>query len=355
MRIARPTALFIVVPMLLQSGHVGLADQPVSDSSPTSPTAKPHLKRAVEVIRRQIGWFGATPSQYSREFLAAVATMNYVQSRVSPLNYSLLIQNRDKLPSEPEAYLKSGAGICGGQVMTARAILNQLGIRNRPVEFYLHGKSPSGNQSHIGIEVFYEGQWHFFDITWGTFFRHQEVESDKVLPIGEVLMAENAAALAVTNTSDLWYQQWTTAGLDPFAYIKTTEKDVVVGGNGTIHLQPVADPDKGLVYTPTHQPNYVGRNSRTADSGSVSFRLNRVGKQLVKCTITISGVAGAGQLVVRAKSGTAEVPLSELKPGDQEVDLSNLSVDDELLITVNPEKLQEIGYVVFTQISVQTH
>ena len=62
----------------------------VGEASADSPKAQdtaanPQLTRAVQLIRKQVGWFGAKPSKYSREFLFTVATMNYVQSRVSPL------------------------------------------------------------------------------------------------------------------------------------------------------------------------------------------------------------------------------------------------------------------------------
>lgn len=359
MGILYPTALFILVVTLsnstravraepLQSGFSSIAGDRTS-----APIAKPHLSRAVELIRKQVGWFGSNPSEYSREFLCAVATMNYVQSRVSPLNYSLLVKNREKLPTDAEGYLSTRAGICGGQVMTARAILDRLGIRNRPVEFYLRADTPDQNQSHIGVEVFYAKQWHFFDITWGTFFRHSSARADDVLSISEVLKTKDVMALAVTNSSDLWYQQWTIAGFDPFEYIKATEKDVIVGRGGIVHLQTVTSAKQGQVYTPTHQPNYVGRNNRSVDSGSLSFRLMGVSKQAAKCKITIVGVAGSGQLVVHAKSGTAKISLSKLKPGNQEFDLAKLTIDDELLITVNSDEVRGIGYVVIKQISVQ--
>jgi hypothetical protein len=357
MDLLRRTACCIFVFVLvLFAGAVYAAEGESSTNAgdPSTETrANPHLDRTVELIRSQVGWFGEKPTSYSLEFLYTVATMNYVQSRVSPLEYSRLVQNQQKLPVKPEGYLSTGAGICGGQVMTAREILDRLEIRNRPVEFYLQGAVPAKNQSHIGVEVFYADEWHFFDITWGTFFRHDGVRADDVLPISALLKTKNVVALAVTNSSDLWYQQWTAAGLDPFEYLKVAEKDVIVGRNGIVHLRPEPDAKKGFVYTPTHQPNYVGRNSRSADSGSLAFRLQGVSEESRKCTIAISGVAGAGQLVVQAKSGKTQMPLAKLEAGDHELDLAGLASDDSLLITVSPAEPRGIGYVVIKQISLE--
>jgi len=315
---------------------------------------QPHLDRAVTRIRQQVGWFGEKPTKYSKEFLCAVATMNYVQSEVSPLRYSLLVRDRKKLPTNPEEYLSSRAGICGGQVMTFREILTRLKIRNRPVEFYLRGATPAENQSHIGADVFYAGEWHFFDITWGTFFRPRDGRADDVLSIDEVLKTENVAELAITNASNLWFQQWTAAGLDPFEYINAREKDVIVGRNGVINIRPNINPEKKQVYTPTHQPNYVGRNNRSSDYGSLSFRLGDVNKKVNQCTITIIGKAGDGWLVVQANSGETKIAFSKLKTGDQTIDLADLSIEGELHISVSSAERRGIGYVVIKQISVET-
>ena len=313
----------------------------------------PHLDQAVKSIREQVDWFGDQPDGYSREFLAAVATMNYVQSRVSPLNYSLLVKRGQPLPTTAEEYLASRAGICGGQVMTFREILNRLGLRNRPVEFYLRGHTPAENHSHIGAEVFYADKWHFFDITWGTFYRPGDEASkpvDNVLSISEVLAAEDARQLAVTNRSDLWFQQWTANRLDPFEYLTASKMDLIVGRSGVVTLRPTDDAKLRQVYIPTHQPNYIGRNNRSPDFGSLSFRLIDVQPTASLCTITVSGVAGRGKLVIRGKRGEVVRPLSELTAGDHRFDLSRLEIDGELRLSVDSGDSREIGYFVFKQI-----
>ena len=114
-----------------------------TQSAATSNTARPHRAKAIETIRKQVQWFGPNPEKYSREFLYGLATMSHVQSRLSPLNYSILVKANKKLPRNTEECLALEAGICGNQVQAFLAIVKQFGIRARPVEFYLRGSIPA--------------------------------------------------------------------------------------------------------------------------------------------------------------------------------------------------------------------
>jgi hypothetical protein len=324
------------------------------------PTPKPaekttnHIDGAVARIRSHVGWFGENPQSFAVEFLHTAATLNYVQSRVSPLEYSLRVQRKQPLPGRPEEYLSTGSGICGGQVATCREILTRLGLRNRPVEFYLHGATAAENHSHIGFEVYYSDSWHFFDVTWGTYFCSKDGRPDQVLSIEDVLKTEGILSLAVTNRSDLWFQQWIKAGYDPFDYVTVEKKDVIVGRGGTVHLRTVDGPTPGQFFKPIHQPNYFGRNNDSVDSGSIVIQLADVNKDARVCTITISGLAGSGHLVVSAKDGSVRIPFNELKSGDREIDISALTIDGVLDFSVEPVVPRGIGYVVIKEIVVHS-
>jgi len=317
----------------------------------------PRLDQAVKSIREQVAWFGERPKGYSREFLAAVATMNYVQSRVSSLNYALLVKAKKPLPTTAEEHLGLQAGICGGQVMTFREILNRLGVRNRPIEFYIRGRTRAGNRGHIGAEVFYAGKWRFFDVTWGTYYSRSGKANkrvDNLLSIKEVLATKDAKRLAVTNRSDLWFQQWTANRLDAFEYVTASQMDLIVGRGGVVRLRPTDDPKLGQVYIAKHQPNYIGRNKRSSDFGSLSMRLTGIKPNVVRCTITVSGVAGSGKLVIQGKTGAVSRSLGVLKNGDHPFDLSDIETDGELRLTLDSGKDRKIGYLVFKQITVTT-
>ncbi len=326
----------------------------VTQPAEKSNTARPHLAKAIETIRKQVQWFGPNPEKYSREFLYGIATMNHVQSRISPLNYSILVKTNKKPPRDTEECLALEAGICGNQVQAFLAIVKQFGIRARQVEFYLRGSIPAKNHSHICAEVFYAGGWHFFDVTWGTFYRIPDGKEDDLMSWTEIQRANDARNLANTNRSDLWYRQWRAAGLDPFEYIDWSEMDVLTGLTGTIHLRATLDPQRRLlVYTPTHQPNYVGRNSSNTDTGSVNVQLMGTGQKPVTLVIDVLGIAGSGNLRVEGEKSSISVNLREIKTGQLRLDLSGINTKNDLRLSVIPENPSGVGYIVFKRITLR--
>ena len=130
----------------------------------------PHTDRAVQLIRRQAAHLSEGNAAVAPEFFTSLATANFVQSRLSSLNYALLLSKQEPLPATVEDCLRLKAGICGNHVATFLEMVHRLGLRARPVEFYLRGDQPQKNSSHICAEVFYQGAWRMFDITWGTYF-----------------------------------------------------------------------------------------------------------------------------------------------------------------------------------------
>ncbi len=235
------------------------------------------------------------------------------------------------------------------------AIVKQFGIRARPVEFYLRGSIPAKNHSHICAEVFYNGGWHFFDVTWGTFYRRPDGKVDDLMSWTEIRQANDARNLAITNQSDLWYQQWRAAGLDPFEYVDWSEMDVLTGRTGMIHLRATPDPkSRLLIYTPTHQPNYVGRNSSDADTGSVKVRLVGADRNPETLAIDVLGIAGSGNLRVEGEQGSVSVELRKIKTGQLSLDLSGISTKNDLRVSVIPDKPSGVGYIVFKRITLHS-
>ena len=337
----RTIVLLLSLTLALPSvGHTDERKRPISQ-----------LNQAVETIRKQVDWFGPQPKKYSRHFLMSVATMNLVQSRVSPLNYALLSKQKRTLPTNPEECLAQRAGICGNQVLTFIAIGKRLGLRTRTVEFYIRGKQPQQNHSHICVEVFFGGEWRLFDVTWGTYYRQPAGRVDDLLSWTQLQQSANARNLAVSNRSDLWWQQSVAAGIDPLEYIDAKMMDVLLGRGGTIHLTATTAPQP--LYVPTHQPNYVGRNSDEPDRGTINFRLLHVTPDCKSLTINILGLAGSGQLRVRGKVGSVLVAFDNIQPGPLQVDLSQVRIDDSLELSVQPARPDGVGYVVFRNIGLQ--
>jgi hypothetical protein len=129
---------------------------------------------------------------------------------------------------------------------------------------------------------------------------------------------------------------------------------VLVGRGGIVHLRTVDGPTPDQYFKPVHQPNYFGRNNDSVDSGSIVLQLTNVNKDARACTITISGLAGSGHVVVSAKKGSVRIPFNELKSGDREIDISTLTIDGVLDFSVEPVVPRGVGYVVINEIVVHS-
>ena len=103
------------------------------------PSKTPLTDRAVEHIRRQAKHMALGSRSLAPEFFSALATANFVQARMSSLNYSILSIEKKKLPTNVEQCLEKGAGICGNHVAAFLELSKRLGLRARPVEFYFRG------------------------------------------------------------------------------------------------------------------------------------------------------------------------------------------------------------------------
>ena len=112
------------------------------------PSKTPSTDRAVEHIRRQAKHMALGCRSLAPEFFSALATANFVQARMSSLNYSILSVEKKKLPKNVEQCLEKGAGICGNHVAAFLELSKRLGLRARPVEFYFRGDKPQKNHSH---------------------------------------------------------------------------------------------------------------------------------------------------------------------------------------------------------------
>ena len=337
----RPVYLLWCIALLLGRSLPASGQQP--ESSPVDAAAK--------LLQRQVAHFGDRPHGLSHDYYAATAVMNYVQSRVSPLNYSMLIRAGEQPPQNPDECLVRGAGICGSQVAVFLALAERIGLQARSVEFYLQGETPDENSSHIAVEVFYDEDWHFFDVTWGTVFRKPDAARDDVLSITEILAADSPRDLAESNETDLWFQQWIEAGLDPLVYVDWKPTDVLRGHSGTIHLRATAEQDgDDATYVPVHQPNHVGRPPSSVDGGSIELRLIDIHSRPHRITIEVLGVAGTGTLVVGTEKDAIQLELSEIDPGELSLSLERVAVEDELSVSVTTGDPQEIGYLVFQKI-----
>lgn len=319
---------------------------------PGQPAATPRTDAAAKTIARQIEQLNNRRPALAREYLFSVAAMNYVQSRLSSLNYSVRKTDQQPLPKNVEQCLEMRAGICGNHIAAFLELAELLKVRARPVEFYIHGPTPAKNHNHICVEVYYREQWRFVDVTWGTFFRKPNGSLDELATIAEIRTHKESRQWAITNETDLWYQQWKSSGLDPLEYIDHPEVDTLRGRNGTIRLKPQAAEQRGRLYAPIHQPSFVGRNDAKADFGPILVQLLGVTATARSLQLKVLGIAGSGELVILSGKQRFVVPFSKLKAGQTvTVDLPKRNQETELTLLVESSRTDKVGYVVYQQIT----
>jgi hypothetical protein len=172
-------------------------------------TERPATARAIEEIREQIQYVERILPDARHNYLVALAVNSYVVGHVSATAYGYLHEIADRpLPTGPdmaalaEAALRTGAGICGQAAAVAMTLYDALGVESRLLQIYY--VLPDGTTAgHTTTEVFYGGAWHWFDPTWGIFYRDDKVDS--LVEVLEMTPAHRKAAY-VGDDSKLWTQ-----------------------------------------------------------------------------------------------------------------------------------------------------
>jgi hypothetical protein len=142
----------------------------------------------------------------------ALSIMNYVVGHVSAPNYGYLNEIADNpTAGDVEDILQRQAGICGAAQLTFGAIAGQVGLVTR--KLFISYPLPDGTLgSHATNEVYYDdghsAGWHWFDATWGIFYRDPSAGQDDVLSLTEVLNLDAASRDRdrIQDRSLLWTQ-----------------------------------------------------------------------------------------------------------------------------------------------------
>ncbi len=340
--------IFPILLALVFIANVELANAIQHDDS-TSPA----FTAAVEQLNEEVQQLSLRSPNTQRDFIAAVSLMNYIQRNVSPLRYSVLAAAKKPLPTSVNQCLTSGAGICGSQVACFLQLALSLNLRARPVEIYFHGATPNDNSSHIGVEVFFDNRWNFFDVTWGTYFQQE----NQTISFADVRKAgPQSRRWAVTNQTDQWFLHWKRAGLDPLTYIDAPQIDILYGHKGTIRIHQNPDTAGSTTeaeFKPVHQPTFIGLNSLNPDYGAVAITLMDIPANKQQFVIDVSGTAGKGKLVIAQSDQLVTVQIESLKTGENLIRLPFQLTDGNLSITLKMVKPRQIGYVVYSKISIR--
>lgn len=142
----------------------------------------------------------------------SLATMNFANGLVSAPLYGYLYMIGQPIGADPEEIISKQAGICQQAQIVFLAIAEKIGLPARAVGVFYPEEFPEytgpGIPGHATVEVFYGDTWHWFDPTWGIFYRKPGERLDNVLSLYEVmqLSKEDRQAYEVSYKSLLWRQ-----------------------------------------------------------------------------------------------------------------------------------------------------
>lgn len=189
-------------------------------SYPATDAAIAHVRAELAVAERR------EPDRDPAE-LAALTVTAYVVGHLSAQVHDARIAAGDDPPTWPQAAvvedaLRAGSGYCGAATLAALALYAALGVEARAVEaWYEEDGLPIG---HVTTEVRYGGAWHWYDPTWGAFYR----DGGRVLSLLEAvtLPPDRLAGALVANDTML------RAQLDPggMAFVASAPLRVTLDG-----------------------------------------------------------------------------------------------------------------------------
>lgn len=203
------------------------------------------ISRGVDHVQQEIAGLQLTSTPLPREQIAAQSALTYVQGRLSPA-----ISAATGGPTDLATAFQRQAGLCGDIVEAFMEILQRVGVRALPVQWFY--TVDGVRQNHVAAQVWWSGRWHYVDPTWGVLFERG----------GSVLTPEQVAALPNPRRYAIMNQlvPWTYAnsvrggGWDPLSYLTEAQhRQVVMNGAGT-----VSPPRVGTTWDLSLMPDYAG-------------------------------------------------------------------------------------------------
>ncbi|MEK6247710.1 MAG: transglutaminase domain-containing protein, partial [Planctomycetales bacterium] len=288
----------------------------------------------------------------SREFWISLVAMNYVQAELDCARFSVLTSG-NRAPRTLRQCFRAKAGICGNHIHAFLAILSRLGVRARTIQF-LNIDQYDGNM-HAATEVWYKDSWHFFDVSWATFFRKSTV-TDQVMSVEELRQCDNPLDHAVTNRVNAWYINYGLAEIDHFSYLSSLRVDIAHSGTGTVRTDPVSENDSSeLVYSVCNLPNWVGLRRFDIEPvlSRIDWSLPGAGKIARSIYLDVQRVVGQGFLEIVGTRPLVKIPLYEIHKGMYEIDLHGISLDDDVHLQVDAMGGQSESHVAFRRIVIE--
>jgi hypothetical protein len=222
-------------------------------------------------------------------YLYAIGIANLVPVVVSSSNrrFQMSVDTRFLEPgSDAGLCLTVRYGICGNHEIVGQALLERIGIKARPLEFYY--QIDGQRKSHVIVEAYIDGNWHPIDTTYGAYWPTTRINQPfQLLRTQELLGKSKNQSKPIWNEALLPYSvasQYSES--DYFNYLDSNAS-VIRGSSGTVRLNINENSGSELF---AHIPNFVGDNITDKRSKGVNFQLLSNKK---KYQITIKSIGGA--------------------------------------------------------------
>lgn len=176
-------------------------------------------------------------------------------------------------------------GICGNHAYIFLEMLKLMKIKARPVQFFYLDNGVTS--SHIGVEVYYDDAWHYFDSTWTAYF---EKEGKPYYPASVEEIRSGAKGRWVVNEAQPWVRSVTQkTNLHPLSFLKNDTSIIYNYDEGIIRFTDNSVSPENIDLAGTI--NYVGDS---LDNGSFSGIRYQFPKRVeaYDLAITFSGVGG---------------------------------------------------------------
>jgi hypothetical protein len=92
------------------------------------------------------------------------------------------ISNNEEFGNNVYTWFSNRSGLCGMRAVLFVEMLKYINVRG---EVYNICKFPARENAHSCAQVYYDGQWHFFDVTYAGYFKM----NDKILSFDEMVSA----------------------------------------------------------------------------------------------------------------------------------------------------------------------
>jgi len=279
------------------------------------------ISRGVEHVRNEVAGVEATgSSRLPREQIAAQSALTFVQGRLSPAIYALSGGSSDL-----ETAFRLQAGLCGDIVEAFLQIMEHVGVRALPVQWFY--TVDGVRQNHVAAQVWWRGRWHYVDPTWGLLFERK----GQVLSPQQVIKLEHPQRHAVMNRLVPWTyaNERRGGGWRPLSYLTdATERQVILDGQGTVRAPRTAT-GTTAAWDLALMPDYVGtylpyahtlvgvRHRLTLPAGSRTLTITGRGKlcggpgvlHVGPVDVPFAEVPDAGDLTVRLPKAGATITL----------------------------------------------